>query len=224
METQVPEGRNVRADFMAESTRSGALASLKQFVRKPKASPEVCELCAAPLTIQHDHLLELEQRSVTCACPSCAILFDGNARQRFRRIPRDVFRLREFAMDDFEWESLLIPINLAFFVYNSAANRMVALYPSPAGVVESALDLEFWNTIAKRNSVLARMEPDVEALLVNRVASKPLYFRVPIDQCFKLVGIIRRHWRGLSGGAVVWTEVDRFFGQLEQMSLEEPHA
>jgi hypothetical protein len=101
---------------------------------------------------------------------------------------------------------------------------MVALYPSPAGVVESALDLEFWNTIAKRNSVLARMEPDVEALLVNRVASKPLYFSVPIDQCFKLVGIIRRHWRGLSGGAVVWTEVDRFFGQLEQMSLEEPHA
>jgi hypothetical protein len=206
---------------MAESVRSGALASLKQFVRKPTEKPEVCELCAAPLAASHDHLLELEQRRVTCACPSCAILFDRNAQQRFRRVPRDVYRLRKFAMDDFEWESLLIPINLAFFVYNSTARKMVALYPSPAGVVESALDLEFWNAIAERNPVLARMEPDVEALLVNRVASEPLYFRVPIDQCFKLVGIIRRHWRGLSGGTEVWAEVNRFFAGLSALSVEE---
>jgi len=209
---------------MGESVRSGALASLKQFVRKPTEKPEVCELCAAPLAARHDHLLELEKRRVTCACTSCAILFDRNTRQRFRRIPRDVFRLRQFSMDDFEWESLLIPINLAFFVYNSAAKRMVALYPSPAGVVESALDLEFWKIIAERNPVLKRMEPDVEALLVNRVASEPLYFRVPIDQCFKLVGIIRQNWRGLSGGAEVWNEVNRFFAELGRMSVEDQNA
>ena len=209
---------------MAESVRSGALASLKQFVRKPSEKAEVCELCAAPLAARHDHLLELERRRVTCACPSCAILFDRNSRQRFRRIPRDVYRLREFSMDDFEWESLLIPINLAFFVHSSTTNKMTALYPSPAGVVESALDLEFWKTIAERNPVLTRMEPDVEALLVNRVGTEPLYFRVPIDQCFRLVGIIRRHWRGLSGGTEVWTEVNRFFAELARISVEVQHA
>ena len=44
-------------------------------------------------------------------------------------------------------------------------------------------------------------EPDVEALLVNRVGAVREYFIVPIDECYKLVGLIRLHWRGLSGGA-----------------------
>ncbi len=108
---------------------------------------------------------------VTCACEPCAILFGGNARQRYRRIPRDVRRLRDFAMDDQEWESLLIPINLAFFVNSSVAQRVIAQYPSPGGAMESSLDLEYWNAIIERNPVLKRFEPDVEALLVNRLSS-----------------------------------------------------
>ena len=30
---------------------------------------------------------------------------------------------------------------------------------------------------------------------------------VPIDQCYRLSGLIRLHWRGLSGGSEVWEEV-----------------
>jgi hypothetical protein len=116
-------------------------------------------------------------------------------------------------MDDHEWESLLIPINLAFFVHNTAAQRVMAQYPSPGGAMESSLDLEYWNAIVDRNPVLRHFEPDVEALLVNRL-STPLYFRAPIDQCYRLVGIIRTHWRGLSGGTEVWNEIDRFFKDL----------
>ncbi len=63
--------------------------------------------------------------------------------------------------------------------------------------------------------MLNQFEPDVEALLVNRLSS-PRYYRAPIDQCFRLVGIIRTHWRGLSGGQEVWQEIDRFFGELAQ--------
>ena len=140
-------------------------------MRKPREQTEVCELCAAPLPPMHQHLLELEKRRVTCACDPCAILFGGNARQRYRRIPRDVRRLRDFVMDDQEWESLLIPINLAFFVHNSAAGRVIAQYPSPGGAMESSLDLEYWNAIVERNPVLKQLEPDVEALLVNRLSS-----------------------------------------------------
>ena len=121
-------------------------------------------------------------------------------------------------MDDHEWDSLLIPIKLAFFVYSSPAQRMVAQYPSPGGAMESSLDLEYWNTIVEHNPILKRFEPDVEALLVNRVADVPRYFRVPIDQCFRLVGIIRTNWHGLSGGADVWREIELFFGDLERMS------
>ncbi len=58
-------------------------------------------------------------------------------------------------------------------------------------------------------------EPDVEGLLVNRISTPPQYYRAPIDQCFRLVGIIRTQWRGLSGGTDVWREIDRFFEELK---------
>jgi hypothetical protein len=201
------------------------LATLQRFVRKQREEQaEACELCSAPLAPIHQHLLELEKRQVTCACEPCAILFGGNAKQRFRRIPRDVRRLHGFIMDDLEWDSLLIPINLAFFVHSSAAGRTIAQYPSPGGAMESSLDLECWNSIVERNPILKKFEPDVEALLVNRLSSAPQYYRAPIDQCFRLVGVIRTRWRGLSGGTEVWQEIDRFFVELAEASGEEQRA
>ena len=215
------------------TTPSTALATLQRFVRKPRAQVEVCELCAAPLLLLHQHLLELDQRRVTCSCDACAILFNGNSQRRYKRIPRDVTRLDGFAMDDQEWESLLIPIQLAYFVRNSDAGRVIAQYPSPGGAMESSLDLEYWNAVVERNPVLAKFETDVEALLVNRIGTgspspgeiardganhSPRYYRVPIDQCFRLVGIIRTHWRGLSGGGEVWQEIDNFFRELDLIS------
>jgi Family of unknown function (DUF5947) len=202
----------------------GSLAALQRFVRKPAHRAETCELCATALTPLHAHLLELDKHQVTCACDPCAILFDGNARQRYRRIPRDVVRLRDFAISDMEWDSLLIPINLAFFVRDSATGRTVAQYPSPGGAMESTLDLEYWQEIVDRTPIIARFEPDVEALLVNRIHDHREYFRAPIDHCFRLVGLIRKHWRGLSGGAEVWVEIDRFFHELSLMAGEKIRA
>jgi Family of unknown function (DUF5947) len=201
-----------------ENVGRSSLANLRQFVRKPSEPAEVCELCSLPLPPVHQHLLELENRQVTCVCEACAILFGGNVRQRYRRIPRDIECLGGFVMDDQEWDSLLIPINLAFFVYSSKAVRMVAQYPSPGGAMESSLDLEYWNVIVERNPVLRKFEPDVEALLVNRISTPPRYYRAPIDHCFRLVGIIRKHWRGLSGGTDVWSEIDKFFRELDELS------
>lgn len=210
---------------VADHNGRGSLATLRRFVRKQREEPaEACELCSAPLPPMHQHLLEVDKRRVTCACEPCAILFGGNAKQRFRRIPRDARRLPGFVMDDQEWDSLLIPINLAFFVNSSAAGRTIAQYPSPGGAMESLLDLEYWDAVTERNPILKKFEPDVEALLVNRLASSPQYYRAPIDQCFRLVGMIRTHWRGLSGGAEVWQEIDRFFVELAQASGEEQRA
>jgi Family of unknown function (DUF5947) len=197
----------------------GPLATLQQFVRKPRTSAEVCELCAAPLLTNHQHLLELDKRRVTCACDACAILFGSdNTRQHYRRIPRDIRRLHDFAMDDQEWSSLLIPIDLAFFVFDSAKGKVVANYPSPAGAMESTLDLEYWRSIVERNPTLKKFEPDVEALLINRTGAPPQYYRVPIDYCFRLVGIIRLHWHGISGGSEVWKKIEEFFLELNGSS------
>lgn len=110
----------------------------------------------------------------------------------------------------------MIPINMAFFFHNTPAGKIVALYPSPAGATESLLALESWDDIVHDNPILKKMEPDVEALLVNRVSGARDYYLAPIDECYKLVGLIRAHWRGLSGGVEAWQEIERFFAGLKE--------
>jgi hypothetical protein len=93
---------------------------------------------------------------------------------------------------------------------------MTAMYPGPAGATESLLPLTAWTTLVADNPMLEQLEPDIEALLVNRVASSREYFIAPIDACYELVGLIRMHWRGLSGGDAVWREIACFFSRLQQ--------
>ena len=112
----------------------------------------------------------------------------------------------------------MVPINLAFFYYDSASARVIAMYPSPAGATESLLSLESWQEIRDENPSLQTMEPDVEALLVNRVGPTAQYFVVPMDECFRLVGIIRMYWKGLSGGTDVWGHIQEFFTQMQARS------
>ncbi|HEY3973989.1 MAG TPA: DUF5947 family protein [Candidatus Sulfotelmatobacter sp.] len=212
---------------------SQAFESLRQFARKPPRRPiEKCEMCSAELYPEHSHLIELTQRRLHCACEACAMLFSGQAGTKYRRVPRDVRILPNFRITDAEWDGLLIPINLAFFFQNSLNSRVSALYPSPAGATESLLPLEAWTSIVQANPVLNQLQPDVEALLVNRVglargSSPTEYFIVPIDACYKLVGLIRLHWRGLSGGTEVWQQIGAFFAELRaraRIESEETHA
>jgi hypothetical protein len=137
---------------------------------------------------------------------------------RFKLIPREVHALPDLHLTDLEWESLALPINLAFFFHSTPENRMKAMYPSPAGATESLLPLNAWDSLVENNVALARMEPDVEALLANRVETKREYYLAPIDVCFELVGLIRVHWRGLAGGDLVWGEIEKFFSRLQMES------
>ena len=134
-------------------------------------------------------------------------------------------------MTDAQWDGLMIPINMAFFFKNSAEQRMTVLYPSPAGATESLLALDTWDEIVRENPALRDMDSDVEALLVSRVGyahggSPAEYYLLPIDECYKLVGILRMHWRGLSGGSEVWQELGHFFARLKSKAglREESHA
>jgi hypothetical protein len=126
--------------------------------------------------------------------------------------------LEDFEMGDVQWESLRIPVDMAFFFYSTPAERVVAFYPSPMGPTESLLKLGAWEELERLNRVLEGMERDVEALLVNRVRGAREHFLVPIDECYSLVGLIRMHWRGLSGGRGVWDEIDTFFEDLRRRS------
>jgi hypothetical protein len=191
---------------------------LRQIARR-RSPVEQCELCSAELLPVHQHLLDPKKRQIICACDGCVVLFCGQSGAHYLRIPRRIRLLADFQITDLQWESLMIPINLAFFYRDSAANRIMAMYPSPAGATESLLSLESWTEIVAQNRVLQTMEPDVEAFLVNRVGTASDYFVVPIDECYRLVGLIRMHWKGLSGGADVWKEINGFFASLKTRSL-----
>ena len=59
------------------------------------------------------------------------------------------------------------------------------------------------------------MEPDAEALLVDRARGARRCWIVPVDACYALVGLIRRRWHGLTGGTEVWKEIGAFFDALD---------
>jgi hypothetical protein len=107
---------------------------------------------------------------------------------------------------------------MAFFFNSTAAERVVAFYPGPMGATESLLELAAWRSLEAANPALTQMEPDVEALLVNRARGARDHWLVPIDDCYALVGLIRTRWRGLTGGKDVWEEIGRFFTALDRRS------
>jgi Family of unknown function (DUF5947) len=205
--------------------------ALRRFGRKQERA-EFCELCKIALPPEHSHLIELTERRLLCSCEACTLLFNGHHDAKFKRVPRDARLLANFQMSDADWDGLLIPINLAFFFQSSRDSRVSALYPSPAGATESLLALEAWKRIVEINPALSEMETDVEGLLVNRVGhargmSPAEYYIAPIDACYRLVGLIRMHWNGLSGGTEVWQEIGDFFSQLRSRARvvnEAAHA
>jgi hypothetical protein len=194
---------------------------------KPRAVHERCELCGTKIPPEHTHLLHLKTRQLACACEACGILFSDEHAARYRRVPRDVVVLNDLRLSDETWESLHIPINLAFFYRDSAAGKLVAMYPSPAGAMQSVLSMESLDQLIAENAALRNLQSDVAALLVNRVGANRDALIVPIDACFKLVGLIRSHWRGLSGGREVWDEIEQFFNELYRRAgapRSETHA
>jgi hypothetical protein len=201
------------AAYISESS----LAALKRLQQRRPAR-ECCELCARPLGDRHPHLLEPNERRLVCACEPCSFLFQGDT-GRYRRIPRDSYHLADLALDDLLWESLSIPINLAFFFFSSAANRVVSYYPSPGGAMESLVNLESWAEVAARHPRLQQLRPDVEAFLAHRLATPHQYYLVPIDRCYELSGIVRKHWQGFTGGDDVWREIAGFFTALQQEAI-----
>jgi hypothetical protein len=215
---------------MMERTQSAAAFDfLRQFARR-RAPVERCELCGTALAPEHQHLLEPVNRRIACACDACAILFHAQGDTKFKRVPRRIRFLPDFQLTDSQWNGLMLPINMAFFFKSSPHDgRVVAMYPSPAGATESLLTLDTWDDIAAANPVLDGMEADVEALLVNRIGhsrgfTDPEHYIVPIDECYKLVGLIRSHWLGLAGGSEVWRQIAEFFAMLKARSPQAENA
>src|SRR5262249_39549021 len=151
-----------------------------------KSSSEQCEFCSVPLAIAHRHLLEVATRKIICACDPCALRFENVIGGRWKMIPPRARQLSGLQISEAQWEALALPIDLAFIFYSTPKQKSIALYPSPAGVIESLLPLESWQNILTANPQLQDMQPDTEALLARKALTDHEYYIAPIDKCFEL--------------------------------------
>ncbi|MEH0639252.1 DUF5947 family protein [Streptomyces bottropensis] len=189
---------------------------LKRFLAERPPRAERCELCAVEVPGDHRHLVDTEKRALVCACAPCALLMEqpGAAAGRFRTVPARYLTDPGHRLDDSAWEALQIPVGVAFLFRNAALDRLVALYPSPAGATESELEPDTWAAVLGESRLAALLEPDVEALLLRRTDGRCETHLVPIDICYRLVGRMRLSWQGFDGGAEARTALEAFFADV----------
>ena len=181
---------------------AGGLMKLAQrSTAEREAALERCELCGAPIGSEHSHVLELATRDVKCACRPCGLLFERS--ERMRLIPKDV----RAADVEVPWTQLQLPVDIAFFF--RTGGELKCFYPSPMGPTESLLPV----------AIDVELADEVQALLVFRERQ----WIVGLDVCYALVGLIRTHWRGFTGGAAVWRELDKFWDDLDRRRRAWPN-
>jgi hypothetical protein len=166
-------------------------------------------------------MVDLQGRSIACACTACALLFTRPG-GRYRTVPDRVCHDPEAPLTGAEWAELQVPVGMAFFFVNSALGRVVAGYPSPAGVTECELDLAAWERLAAAHPLLGALTPDVEAILAVRGqpwtsdGDGPETFLIPIDTCYSLAGLLRLNWHGFDGGTEVRRILSAFLTDLRK--------
>jgi Family of unknown function (DUF5947) len=183
---------------------------MRQMPEGPQPLEANCDLCGTSMPEEHRHLLQLEERNIVCVCESCWALRSGDA--EYRPTGSRVLWLEDLELPDELWARFRIPIGLAFFL--RTGDSVVAFYPSPAGATESELDLGVWDELVALNAVLDELEPEAETLIVDRLGGGRRAAIAPTDEAYRLVGLVKASWQGISGGPLVGEAVDGFFSEL----------
>jgi len=169
-------------------------------------------MCAGAVGPEHRHVWDEQDGELICACPPCSLLFVREAAGggRYQLVPTHGRRLTGLSAD-----GLGVPVGLVFFV-KQRDGRVLGHYPGPLGATESGIDPDAWRAVEARVPALAELTPHVEALLLwtGTPRSGDQQWVVPVDDCYRLVALIRRHWTGMSGGSAVWREIAGFFDDL----------
>jgi hypothetical protein len=217
--------------MLAARRRAETVARIRSLARTgPQASGdrgnngplERCDLCNTTLPDDHRHMLHLVDRRIVCTCEACWALHSGDP--EYRPTGKRTLWLDGLQCSNEVWATFQIPIGLAFFMRSTVTDSVVAFYPSPAGATESELALEAWEPLVRANPILEQLEPDAEALVVNRLAEPAQNVILPIDQCYALVGLIKSRWQGISGGGAIEEAVPQFFAAIRARSAAAPEA
>lgn len=193
---------------------------LRRFVDAPEPAVvenpvERCELCGKPAGEPHGHVVDVENRSLMCACRPCYLLFTRpeSGGSRFRAVPDRYAYDPDRPINRAEWDAVGIPVGSVFFLRGESGVH--AFYPSPAGATECELDLAAFAALARDHPLLSAAQDDVEAVLVRGEADGPVeVFIVPIDTCYELVGTVRTLWRGFDGGSEARDAIDAVYQRI----------
>ena len=196
-----------------------AFATLRQFARAPRPA-ERCELCSAALAHEHPHLVEISLRQIVCACEACATLFDGMASGKYRRVSRRAQLLANFQIDrravgkppDPHQHGVLLPIAAWKEKWSHSTPALPELWNPCFRSMPGTRSCRRTPSLASCNPISRRCSSTGWVTPTN--GRRPSTIIAPIDECYKLVGLIRANWKGLSGGAEVWAEIGRFFSAL----------
>ena len=129
---RAPPAGTRRARRAIRSRVLAADPAARRPTRRPRPG-ERCDLCAEPIPDEHEHVVDLEQRSLMCTCRGCYLLFtpDGAGGRPLPRRARPlpvVPRLRALAG---AVGRLQIPVSVAFFFVNSTPRAGRRLLPEP---------------------------------------------------------------------------------------------
>ena len=199
-----------------------ALPTLERFVRRSEQARAqragtTCELCGAKMSEQHRHVVDKTARRLLCACTACVIAFDGDGPGRFRTVPDRHRVRRDPSIDATVLDMLAVPVGLAFFFRSSTLARWVAVFPSVAGPTEAELPDEAWAALEARSALARELASDIEALLVHRTRDgRCAGYIVPVDECYELIALLRRHWRGIDGGDDARRVIAELFANLDE--------
>jgi hypothetical protein len=166
--------------------------------RTPNA--ERCELCAAPLDDDHDHLYEARVREIRCACRGCVLIIPTAQASPYRRVPKRFDRL---PIDARAWlDRLGVPVGIAALIRRDSG--AVLAYPGPVGLVEAA---------TPSNELVDRLVPEVEAIVLSNVGVPGAWIS-GIDVVFRMITEVRKAWVGLAGGPDAPAAVARVLAEL----------
>jgi hypothetical protein len=201
----------------ANRTQAGAVSALKrlqmrQMPEGPQPIEANCDLCGTSMAEDHRHLLQLDERQIVCVCESCWALRSGDA--EFRPVGSRVIWLDSLDLPDDLWARFGIPIGLAFFLRSGGG--VVAFYPSPAGATEKEIDAGVFSELEERNPRVRELDEESEVLIVDRLGEQMRSAIAPTDEAYRLVGLVKANWRGISGGPVLQDAVDGFFEGLRE--------
>jgi len=115
------------------------------------------------------------------------------------------------------WAAIGVPVQIAFVVMDDDGVPTVR-YPGPTGVTHADLGDLAWRDLLLETPELAKLEPEVEALLIRDRSDECTRHIVPIDDCFRLIALMQTSWVGITGGPDMWATVDRWFAELDALT------